>query len=162
MNNKIEGFLEAIEANKTSRSNRRIHCVLFFIPQAVLLDPNQEKTRKLISDNFEVISKKGYNPMLLLTRVDEMHAKIRTAPNSNYPEVQELKQKAANLLNIAERRVFYNLNYISEKTRNFDIDKLNYSILEEATKCSIEYIRSPYFSLNTTIKQEESTQNFVW
>jgi len=100
--------------------------------------------------------------LLLLTRVDEFHAKIRAAPNVNYPEVQQLRRNAANLLNIAERRVFYNLNYISESTRNFEIDKLNYSILEEATKCAKEYIRSPYFSLNTTTKQEESTQNFVW
>jgi len=159
MSDKISDHIEAIDANRTSKKDRRIHSVLFFIPQAVVSDPNQEKTRKLISENFEIISKKGYNPLLLLTRVDEINNKIRSAPNINYPEVQELKQKAGGLLNIAERRVFYNLNYISEKTRNFEIDKLNYSILEEATKCASEYIRSPYFSNNTTAKQ---ARNFVW
>jgi len=161
MNYKIAEEIEAINANNTSKSQRRIHCVLFFIPQAVLNDPNQGNTRKLISENFELISKKGYNPLLLLTRVDEFNTKIRAAPNDNYPEVQELRRNAANLLNIAERRVFYNLNYISESTRNFEIDKLNYKILEEATKCAQEYIKSPSFSLNssTTAKQ---VRNFVW
>jgi len=130
---------ELIEQGTANRFIRKIHSVLFFLPQAALADPNQMATRKLLQENFEAISRKaGLNPLLVLTRVDEISG-IRKDCTKKYTELESIKQRASQLLNIIPARVEYNINYLEEKKRAFHIDKMTYIILEDAVRSAFHY-----------------------
>eukprot|EP01121_Diplochlamys_sp_Union-15-3_P000805 TRINITY_DN1066_c0_g1_i8.p1 TRINITY_DN1066_c0_g1~~TRINITY_DN1066_c0_g1_i8.p1 ORF type:complete len:361 (+),score=68.03 TRINITY_DN1066_c0_g1_i8:34-1116(+) len=117
---------------------RKIHGVLFFVPQAVISDPQQATYRTLLQRNFQTITSMNMNPLLVVTKVDELCG-IRNDLSKQYPQVAEITKRSATCLNIASNRVMYNLNYINEKQRAFNIDKLNYMILREVLQRAVDF-----------------------
>ena len=59
MSDKIEDEFEILNEGESTKSTRKIHGVLFFIPQATLNDPNQSQTRELIKQNFASMVSRG-------------------------------------------------------------------------------------------------------
>ena len=59
-------------------------------------------------------------------------------PIGKYVDLEQLKQKAASIFNIQECRIFYNVNYISEDKRSFEIDQSTYKTLEEVVSIAIQ------------------------
>jgi len=138
MGEPIPGNVKLQKFQENSRE-RQIDAILFFIPHAAISDTNQDPLRKHISKYFTDLVKSGYNPMLLITRVDEVCQAVRDQPNGNYPELETLRLKAAQLLNIGPRNVFYNINYTKEKEKVVGIDKMSWVILDEVMKRGRDY-----------------------
>jgi len=134
MGEKLEEKADFIAQGAETAFKRQIHGVLFFIPQASLSDPNASSARQLTKQNFQSMVSKDYNPILLLTRVDEVNKQVRENPTGTYPDLISLKQKAANTLNIAGNRVLYNVNYVDEQKRNFALDKGTYKVLYQVVQ----------------------------
>jgi E3 ubiquitin-protein ligase BRE1 len=76
----------------------------------------------------------GYNPLLVLNRVDLVNRSIRTGASTSYPDLEQLRQKAANILNIETNKVLLNVNYIDEEKRSFAIDRITFKILQRALR----------------------------
>jgi hypothetical protein len=72
--------------------------------------------------------------MLMLTRVDEVNGEVRRQPLGKYQDLEELKVQASRLLNIPPLHIFYNVNYMAEHQKSFEIDRMSYLILEEAIR----------------------------
>jgi hypothetical protein len=75
----------------------------------------------------------------LLTKVDEVVPEVRQNPFGIFPDLNKIRDDAARTLNIGPRDIFYNVNYTVEKERSFQIDRLNYSILQEAAERAMGY-----------------------
>eukprot|EP01125_Pyxidicula_operculata_P001086 TRINITY_DN10979_c0_g1_i1.p1 TRINITY_DN10979_c0_g1~~TRINITY_DN10979_c0_g1_i1.p1 ORF type:complete len:181 (-),score=21.13 TRINITY_DN10979_c0_g1_i1:19-561(-) len=137
---------------------RRIHCVLFFMPQSTLNDPNQVSFRNLVKQNYEFISKKAnLNPILILSRVDEVCSEIRSDHTKNKNDIEALKKKAATLLNIPQNRIFHNLNYTLETKKTFIIDVINSIILEQALKSAHSYVE---YTVSSEEKKDD--EGYEW
>jgi len=133
---------EFLDKGKATQESRRIHCVLFFLPQAVLSNPNQGNFRRLLTLNYEFIAKHAkLNPLLVVTKVDEI-SDIRKNSSGPWPDLDKRKAEAARLLNIPPARVLYNINYLDEKRKNFHIDKMTYTIMREAIISAQTYAKS--------------------
>lgn len=125
----MDGDFEGIRNESKNNHLRRIHSVVVFIPVAVLSDPGAQNFRQNLQTHFATITSNAeVNPIVLLTKVDEVNNQVRSAPNAKYPDMEVLRTKAATLFNIRPANVFYNVNYFTEKKRNFEIDRLNYSV----------------------------------
>lgn len=99
----------------------------------------------------------GYNPYLVLTKVDEYSAKFRENPRAEaHPELQALKTKAAQLLNIAPNRILFNINYYTETKRMFRIDKATFKILED----SLNSARAK--SINMPKNESNNSSTYEW
>jgi hypothetical protein len=175
MDDRIGQHAGILQKASATAANRKIHSILFFLPQAAVNDPSQEQTRKLLASNFQAMVRKGkcfeilllflfvcsfhwkffeiisydfvgsqqpfcteYNPLVVLTRVDEVNRSIRTGASTTYPDLEQLRQKAANILNIEKFRVVLSVNYIDEEKRSFAIDRGVYKILEKAAAFGIQ------------------------
>jgi len=134
----VDGCADKIKLYSGTAESRRIDCVLFFIPQGALTDPSQEPIRRAIGFFFAKFVHNGYNPMLMLTRVDEINESVRQNTSQVYKELEELKDKASKLLNIPPLSIFYNVNYVKEIEKTFEIDRLNFLILDEAIRRSLD------------------------
>jgi len=140
----IDKFRNVLDSNRDTRSERQIHGILYFLPQASLSDPNKEPERKMMKEFFSQLSRKGYNPLLMLTKVDEVNKNVRSTPNGNFSDLKDLTEKASKIFNIGTNRVFYNINYISEQQRTFEIDRMTYKILERVVENAEGFIKSKY------------------
>eukprot|EP01087_Luapelamoeba_hula_P015406 TRINITY_DN45_c0_g1_i1.p1 TRINITY_DN45_c0_g1~~TRINITY_DN45_c0_g1_i1.p1 ORF type:complete len:420 (+),score=73.50 TRINITY_DN45_c0_g1_i1:41-1261(+) len=120
-------FREQLERNAGTKDSRAQHAVLFFIPHSSL--DKQDET-DLIKSTFDQV--KHLNPILLLTRADEVDGSIRAAPHKPSADIIELKNQASRVLNIPFNRIFTTINYTTEKHKTFPIDRNTYEILETA------------------------------
>jgi len=122
-----------IQKYKDNANMRAINAILFFVPQAALGDPSLEPVRKSLQFYFaELVTKYRFNPIVVITRVDEINNQIRSNPNCVYPDLEQLRERAAKLLNIGVRNVFLLINYCTERTKSFEIDRMTFEILNEA------------------------------
>jgi len=117
------------------RVQRRIHSLLFVVPQAAIKDPALSSVRELLSKHFSEVSKFGLNPLVVLTKVDELSPDFLSEPNrpreDDHP-VESLRTRAAQVLNVSKNKVLCGLNYHHQRRKNFEIDKLNFAILNLA------------------------------
>jgi len=65
----------------------------FFFPQAALSDTNMEKQRKTIQATFQELIQLKYNPILVLTLVDQVCKAVRDNPLGTHKEIEDLKEK---------------------------------------------------------------------
>jgi len=131
-------YRNELEQQKQTWHLRKAHGCLFFIPHGSLENPDEVD---LIKTTFARIQKKhGLNPLLLLTRVDEIIPQVRINPLGNYPQLNSKKEKLAKLLDIPIRNIFYCVNYISEDKKSFELDKNTYKILERIVECASENV----------------------
>ena len=58
---KIENFQQELRPGESTKSTRKIHGVLFFIPHSILNDPNQSQIIELVKQNLAIMISKGKN-----------------------------------------------------------------------------------------------------
>ena len=58
---KIENEFKFLKEGELTKSTRKIHGVLFFIPYSILNDPNQSQSLQLIKQNLAIMISKGKN-----------------------------------------------------------------------------------------------------
>jgi hypothetical protein len=88
---------------------------------------------------FTRIKALQYNPIVVLARVDESIAKIRTQAMKPTEELEKQRQAASAAFSIPLARVFYAVPYRTERERVFDIERLAYRILDEAICAAKDY-----------------------
>jgi GTPase Era involved in 16S rRNA processing len=130
---------KAIRDNASTRPERAVHVILFMITHSAL-DKNDEC--ELIKANYARLQDKAArNPLVLISKVDEIVPAFRSNPLGDYPEVRALKQKVTDLLGIPENRVYAVVNYKDESERSFQIDRNTYRIVEHALRTASENLR---------------------
>jgi len=150
---------EILDRGSSTALTRKIHCVLFFLPQAVLADQNQAPFRRLLAKSYQYISQTAkLNPLLILTKVDEI-SDIRENSTGPWPALEKLKDEAARLLNIPPGRVLYNINYFQERKKNFHIDKMTFTILREAVASALVYAQN---IVTTTTDSGTKVDEYLW
>jgi len=153
---------QVLEANKGGRISRQIHGILFFCPQGSLADPNKEPERQIIRTYFDKMAKARYNPLLMLTKVDEVNPQVRENPAAYYDDLEALRNKASSMLNIGLNRIFYNINYTKETIRNFAIDAMTYQILDRVVRNAQGWVHVEYNQTLDSKKQSNTTSGFLW
>jgi len=114
---------------KLSGENK-ISGVLVFVPQSVIEDPNQQTARDLIGNNLKTIAALGVTPHILLSKVDEVEPEIRISTlGVSSPILTTLKEKAKSIFKVSDEHISFVVNYMEERKRCVNIDKLTYSIL---------------------------------
>ena len=139
-----------------TRSARKIHGVLFFVSIYALDD-----SLNIIKQNYSKLQIFGMDPLVILTKLDEICPKIREDPtNANLDEVNELKVKASQMLDIAPNKIFVGINYTNERGKVFNIDKANAIILKEIMRISMQqFIQNPAHP--SPVKQEERDRKLL-
>jgi len=132
MKDSIEQNAAALADFIRDKAARKIHSIIFFIPQAALSDPNMEKLRRTIAVFFTQLVHFGINPLILVTKVDEVNTAVRGNPCGEYKDLEQLREKAAKLLNVGPNNIYYNINYFRELEKTFEIDRMTFQILNEA------------------------------
>jgi len=84
----------------------------------------------------------GYNPLLVLTMVDELDPTIRANPSSPSAVIKGLREQAAAELGIAPRQVMYCVNYTSEERSSSAIGKNTLDILSSAVMSARDFCQS--------------------
>lgn len=123
---------EEIRQSEESKFLREIHAILFFFPQGALTDANMEKQRKTIQATFQELIQLKYNPILVLTLVDQVCKAVRENPLGNHKEVDDLKEKTSTLLKIPPMNITYAVNYMTSDKKDFEIDRGTFKILQKA------------------------------
>eukprot|EP01087_Luapelamoeba_hula_P021133 TRINITY_DN732_c1_g1_i1.p1 TRINITY_DN732_c1_g1~~TRINITY_DN732_c1_g1_i1.p1 ORF type:complete len:347 (+),score=41.09 TRINITY_DN732_c1_g1_i1:349-1389(+) len=118
---------DQVERAAGTRDSRAQHAVLFFIPHSSL---DKRDETDLIRSTFDQV--KHLNPMLLVTRTDEVDTTIRRSPDRPSTAIIQLKHKASRVLNIPVNRIFTTVNYTMERQKTFAIDRNTYEILDTA------------------------------
>jgi len=150
-------YRNEFEYNKDTWAKRKAHCCLFFIPHGSL---ENEDEVDLIKNTFARIQKKhGLNPILLISKVDELIAEVRSNPLGNYPQLTAAKQKLAILLNIPLRNIFYCINYTTEDTRSFEIDRNTFKILERVLEHAYENVQHNFGSTSNNENTNQIIKN---
>jgi len=149
---------------------KRMHAILFFLPITA-----QPKEIEKASEIYTRLTKKDYNCMLVLARVDDKYPVFREQPlkcisessniselNSSitseqdqpkqYLDVQSarteilvLKQNFARKFNIALDMIFLSLNYYNESERSLAIDVYTYKILDDIITCGQNFRKKMAF-----------------
>eukprot|EP01087_Luapelamoeba_hula_P016418 TRINITY_DN5050_c0_g1_i6.p1 TRINITY_DN5050_c0_g1~~TRINITY_DN5050_c0_g1_i6.p1 ORF type:complete len:437 (-),score=41.78 TRINITY_DN5050_c0_g1_i6:21-1331(-) len=160
MDNVYDQHRNRLEREASSRDSRVQHAVLFFIPQSSL---DKRDETDLIKDTFGQV--KHLNPLLLLTRTDEIDVNIRRSPNNPSNTITQLKHQASQLLNIPVNRIFTTVNYTTEREKTFAIDRNTYEILHTAlniaeqnyiNKYRASSVQSPSLPSQTTTTRSPS------
>jgi len=121
-------YLNSQEVQNTKQA-RKIHAVIFFISHASLSD---RETVEIIKANYGYLQTHELNPILVLTKTDEVFADIRNDPlKTDSAAIRDLVQKAVSILNIPENFIYCGINYTKEKKKTFEIDRANFAILDK-------------------------------
>lgn len=150
--------MEALRFGAATRWKRRMHSVLFFMPQAALMDANLEQQRELIRQNFQCISDHGMNPILVVSLVDELDKSIRNDPSSPSKMITDVMDRASLELNIPRNRIKFCLNYTNETKPNAKIGRNTLEILALAVQAAVDYCE---FRSNTRATIDSSSGRTV-
>jgi len=136
---KSEGYIEY--DRRKSKLINTMHAILFFVPISAPGD-----VLKLLKKNFHKLLSKGYNPLVVLTRIDVEIIGFRNNAASyistNHKALREFKEKIRNEYVINPDRVFYNINYFEEEERNINIDIFTYILLDEAVYQASKFLEA--------------------
>jgi hypothetical protein len=146
MMDNVDDKLDVISSDRAvaTRSQRKIHGVLFFVPHGAL--DNKQYT-DIIKTNYEKLQTFGMNPLVILTKADEVCEQIREDPtNTSLQDIKDLNTKTAQMLNIAPSKIFVGINYIQEEESQkvFNIDKGNAVIFKEILSIAYQNIIRMY------------------
>jgi len=92
--------------------------VLMFMPWNVM---EHKDLMNKIHQCFVNVTKKGYNPIIVVTHIDQADDNLR----------KNAVNEIARLFKISENRIHLVYNYLKENSKNFEIDKQNMIILDE-------------------------------
>lgn len=136
----MDADLESIRGQVKNSFLRRIHSVIVFIPVAVLSDPMAQNFRQSMCSHIGTLREFDLEPIIILSKVDEVNNRVRSAPNIKYPDLEQHRQRAAKLFGVSISNVLYGINYFSKSRRNFEIDRLNYITLEKALVLAMKHL----------------------
>ena len=148
MHDDLETNSEFIQMGESTRRLRKIHAVLFFVPHGSL---DNVQIQKIIKDNYQFFQEKQMNPIVILTKADEVSNAIRKDPfhGESDPDIAALKTKAQRLLNITPNSIFFGINYFKEQTKVTEIDRANLMILKKIASIA----RQNYQSQNNIVNE---------
>ena len=126
----------------------QMHAIMFFVPQAMLTDIDDEETAR-IQEIFQSLIAKLYNPLVILSKVDEVCPQIRSDPLSKVKEVEDLRKKTAEMFKIGLNSVRFTVNYTEEPTRTFGIEALAYENIECALQHCESFVQSRIMRFGT-------------
>ena len=119
----------------------QMHAIVFFVPQAMLTDLDDEETAR-IQEMFQSLIAKLYNPLVILSKVDEVCPAIRNDPLASVKEVEDLRKQTATMFKIGLNSVRYTVNYTQEEKRTFGIEALAYENIESALQHCESFVQS--------------------
>jgi hypothetical protein len=138
----------AIMQNLNTSKFRRAHCVLFFIPASFAEDnPEQMEVAK---KQFDAVTNMGLNPIVVVSRGDELASDLRDDPMMKLPsaQTQQLPQPAQHLNSVCQQvaqyfgiplsRVHVSVPYKDEEERQFDLERRAYKLLEAAMHAAMK------------------------
>jgi GTP-binding protein EngB required for normal cell division len=129
----FRGDLEKREAVET-QIDRRIHCVLLFVPQQAM--ENGEHLQ-VLQEAHERIAKLVPNPIIVLTKLDEVDESLRRDAGAQNEVVKREMRLAATKFNVPINQVFHSVNYVDETEKEFHIEKHLYRILDKARSIAL-------------------------
>jgi predicted GTPase len=140
MTHSFEKYKERFDA-MGEKVQTQMHAIVFFVPQAMLTDLDDEETAR-IQDMFRSLIAKLYNPLVILSKVDEVCPAIRDDPLATVKEVEDLRKQCATVFKIGLNSVRYTVNYTDEEKRTFGIEALAYENIESALQHCESFVQS--------------------
>ena len=125
-----------IALGAATRQQRQIHCVLFCLPHAMI---ENEADMANIAAQFQELVRQGINPIVLLSRIDEVVPEVRKDPMGTHDGIEALRAAVAKKLSIPMSRVLPMVPYVDESKRDFDMDRLIYKTLNQALRSASEF-----------------------
>jgi len=122
---------EELEKSLWKKYERRIHCVLTFMPCSIL---DNEKTVTALKENLQLcVTDYRINPIIVLTRASMVGDQA----------AQELvKSKVAKTFSVPEANIYLMDNYTKEKEKSMRVDKMVLEILVKSVENSISFQRA--------------------
>ena len=159
----IEKFSDKFESVKeTECLTTEMHAVVFVMPHSYLEDESAGEVA-LVAKTFQRLVKLLYNPVILLSKVDEITQEIRDHPIERSELLLDLRKKFSSRFNIPMNNISFTVNYHNEKERVFEIDALAYENMQLILEfcCSFEESRLlQYGDLST--KKTTDGDNLIW
>ena len=125
-----------IARGAATREQRQIHAVLFCLPHAMI---ESEADMANIAGQFQELVRQGINPIVLLSRIDEVVPEVRDDPLGTHDGVEMLRVAVAKRLMIPMSRVLPMVPYVDENQRDFDKDRLLFKTLSMALRHASEF-----------------------
>lgn len=162
MSQSLDTHRAEFEKMKHEKLKTQMHGIIFFIPQMFVTDMDDDEQQR-VKEVFQILIKKCYNPMVVVTKVDEIFRELRQNPFKNSAMVDDLRRKVADIFDIPSNNVRYSVNYLEEAQRSFEIECLVYETIQQALEnCrSFEEARiMQYGAMSTKGKVDED--GLVW
>lgn len=116
---------------KHEKLETQMHGIIFFIPQMFVTDIDDEEQQR-VKEVFQILIKKCYNPMVVVSKVDEIYRELRDHPFTNTHMATDLRRRVADAFAIPSNNVRYAVNYLEEQQRSFEIECLAYETIQQA------------------------------
>ena len=116
---------------KHEKLETQMHGIIFFIPQMFVTDIDDEEQQR-VKEVFQILIKKCYNPMVVVSKVDEIYRELRDHPFTNADMATNLRRRVADAFAIPSNNVRYAVNYLEEQQRSFEIECLAYETIQQA------------------------------
>ena len=162
MSQSLDTHRAKFERMKHVKLETQMHGIIFFIPQMFVTDMDDDEQQR-VKEVFQILIKKCYNPMVVVTKVDEIYRELRQHPFRNSAKVDGLRRQVADIFAIPSNNVRYAVNYLEETERSFEIECLAYETIQQALEnCqSFEDARiMQYGGMSTKGKMDED--ELVW
>ena len=123
-----ERFKKIFESND-ERPSTEMHAVVFLMRYNCLDDESAEEVQ-LVTKTFQRFVQLLRNPIILLSKVDEIDQEIRDHPIENSELLLDLRKKFSRRFKVPINDVSFTVNYYEETERIFEIDALAYENME--------------------------------
>ena len=119
----------------------QMHAVIFFVPQGSLTDLDSDDVAR-IRQMFQCLIQEEYNPLVILSKVDEVVEAVREDPFHPNEEIEKMRHAAATLFQIGLNSVRYTVNYLYESSRNWKIEALAHQNLTAALEVCESFVEA--------------------
>ena len=123
-----EKFKKKFESN-AERPSTEMHAVVFLMRYNCLDDESAEEVQ-LVTKTFQRFVQLLRNPIILLSKVDEIDQEIRDHPIERSELLLDLRKKFSRRFKVPINDVSFTVNYYHETERIFEIDALAYENME--------------------------------
>lgn len=144
MGTDLQDNQDALEAGEASRYSRRIHAVIFFL-NAATIAADDEAEMAVVKENLLQLQCLDYEPMVVISKVDLQSTNGQFAADTlgKHPELDKLKKMAAEKLGTAVKNITFGYNYVNQESRDFQVDRVTYTILEMALHRAQDFCKTP-------------------
>lgn len=127
----VDDYSSEFEEMKAEMLKTQIHGIIFFIPQTFITDMDRDEQHR-VKAVFQSLVKKSYNPMVVISRVDEVYEELRQHPFTAREKIDVWRSQVADIFAIPANNVTYTVNYHTESQRSFEIECLAYETVYKA------------------------------